>query len=283
MSLLDLLRSQQENPPPPIDPSLTGDERMAAIQARLPSTLRAALNKPLVARRRESFITMHEPTKDMLKYANICAFRSEPVLILGESGTGKELIAQIMLGNCPLEKFYPVNCAGITDTLFESLIFGHKAGAFTGATQDQKGLLIQAGDGLVFFDELGELPMTQQAKLLRAIQSRKIMPVGAAAETTINCRFVFATNRDLRAMVQAGTFREDLYYRIAALKFTTYPLRERPEDAIIIADDYCINRDLAVPSIPIPDSIIQSRGNVRALQNWLIAINAFGEDYPYTE
>ena len=283
MSLLDLLRSQQDNPPPPIDPSLVGDARAEAIKARMPATLQAAINKPLVTRRRESYITVHEPTKDMLKYANICAFRTEPVLILGESGTGKELIAQIMLGNKPLEKFYPVNCAGITDTLFESLIFGHKTGAFTGAVTDQKGLLVQAGDGLVFFDELGELPLSQQAKLLRAIQSRRIMPVGSSSEVQINCRFVFATNRDLRTMIQAGTFREDLYYRIAALKFTTYPLRDRPDDAIIIADDYCIQRDLAVPNTQIPDSIIQSRGNVRALQNWLTAINAFGEDYPYTE
>jgi len=231
--------------------------------------------RPPIERRLDAYTTIDDDVRAMLRNARLCAFRPEPVLIMGESGTGKELIARIMLGDRPDEAFKPVNCAGIVDTLFESALFGHKAGAFTGATMDRPGLLVSAGTGVAFFDEIGELPLTQQAKLLRAMQEQRVMPVGSTNEVPIKCRWVFATNRNLESEVAAGRFREDLFYRISALTLETMPIRQRPHDAAPIVDEFCKNRDYTPPESSIPDSVIRSRGNVRALQNWVITNNVF--------
>lgn len=259
----------------PSGPKPTVEDAIAQLQLLHPDLMREA-TMPLVDKRIAQYITIDDPCKQLLRNAKLVAFRSEPVLIQGESGTGKELLAKILLGNKPDDQFNAINCAGIVDTLFESLIFGHTRGAFTGALSDKSGILVTAGTGVAFFDEVGELPLTQQAKLLRALQERKVMPVGAAYEIPIRCRFVFATNRDLEQMVKTGTFREDLYFRISPLTLHTIPLRERPHDAGPIAEDYCKRNDFTMPEQAIPDKIIQSPGNIRALQNWLLQQEVWG-------
>lgn len=277
-SLLDKLRGARSQTFAPIPENLSPEERRQELLQRIPLGARIELMKKPVQRRMEAYITEHAPSQAMLRRANICAFRTEPVLIQGESGTGKELVAKILLANEPESTFFPVNCAGLVDTLFEALVFGHIAGTFTGANQSRSGILVSAGTGTVFFDEIGELPLLQQAKLLRALQERKVLPVGATVEVPIRCRFIFATNRDLEKLVETGQFREDLYQRIAALTLTTYPLRDRLSDAILIADHYCVANGWEMPEIPIPAKVINSKGNIRTLQNWLLRINVFGEN-----
>lgn len=154
------------------------------------------------------------------------------VLVLGESGTGKELVAQQLheqSARCkgPLVK---VNCAALPENLLESELFGYVRGAFTGAAQDKPGRFQLAGGGTLFLDEIGELPLTLQAKILRALQERIVEPLGGVTPVSIDVRFIAATNRDLPAMIAAGTFREDLYYRLNVLEIRIPPLRERSED-----------------------------------------------------
>lgn len=156
-----------------------------------------------------------------------------PVLIEGPTGTGKEIIARALHGNRE-GKFVAVNCAGLPETLIESLLFGHTAGAFTGAIKAQKGDFQTAANGTLFLDEIGELPIQVQAKLLRALQSKKIRRVGAQEEEDINCRFVCATNRKIRDMVVKDLFRIDLFARISAFELFLSGLSQRIEDVIPI-------------------------------------------------
>src|ERR671915_204780 len=160
------------------------------------------------------------------------------VLIRGESGTGKELIARAIHNQSPraTEMFQAVNCAAINENLLESELFGHERGAFTGAHAEKKGLFEVADRGTLFLDEIGELDVTMQAKLLRALQEREIRRVGGTRPIKIDVRVVAATNRDLRAMVSDGRFRDDLYYRINVLSVDVPPLRERREDIPVLLD-----------------------------------------------
>jgi len=154
------------------------------------------------------------------------------ILILGESGTGKELIARTVHTNSGRRErpFISLNCAALSDTLLESQLFGHLRGAFTGAIMNQKGLLEEADGGTLFLDEIGDVSPTVQAKLLRVIQEKEFMPIGSTKPSTVDVRFVAATNRDLQLEVAEGRFREDLYYRLNVISLTLPPLRERPED-----------------------------------------------------
>lgn len=163
---------------------------------------------------------------------------SSTVLIRGESGTGKELIARAIHNQSPrnTEMFQAVNCAAINENLLESELFGHERGAFTGAHAEKKGLFEVADRGSLFLDEIGELDITMQAKLLRALQEREIRRVGGTKAIKIDVRVVAATNRDLRAMVADGRFRDDLYYRINVLSVDVPPLRERRDDIPILID-----------------------------------------------
>jgi len=201
------------------------------------------------------------------------------VLILGESGTGKELVAQQLheqstRARGPLVK---VNCAALPENLLESELFGYVRGAFTGAAQDKPGRFQLAGGGTLFLDEIGELPLTLQAKILRALQERIVEPLGGVTPVSIDVRFIAATNRDLPAMIAAGTFREDLYYRLNVLEIRIPPLRERSEDIPLLVD-YLLdklgrknNRPIRTVSREFLDTLGRHewRGNVRELENVL--------------
>jgi two-component system response regulator HydG len=156
----------------------------------------------------------------------------DPVLILGESGTGKELVARAIHAKGPWgdQPFVPIDCGALTPTLIESEIFGHVRGAFTGATHDRQGLLAAAGEGTVFLDEIVELPVELQSKLLRALQEREIKPLGSNERIPVKARIVAATNQDLEVSIKRGTFRKELYFRLNVVSIKLPPLRERRED-----------------------------------------------------
>src|SRR5213083_1781335 len=166
------------------------------------------------------------------------AHSNSTVLVRGESGTGKELIARAVHNQSPrnTEMFQAVNCAAINENLLESELFGHEKGSFTGAHAEKKGLFEVADKGTLFLDEIAELDVGMQAKILRALQERKIRRVGGTHELSVDVRVVAATNRDLRAMVADGRFRDDLYYRINVLSIDVPPLRERREDIPVLID-----------------------------------------------
>lgn len=162
------------------------------------------------------------------------------VLVTGESGTGKEMVAKAIHYNGPLKDrpFVTVNCGAIPESLMESEMFGHKKGSFTGAIADKSGLFEVADGGSLFLDEVGELPLTIQVKLLRAIQERVIRRVGGTEDTKVEVRIIAATNRDLEDMVKKGTFRQDLFYRLNVINIRTPGLRERPEDIPLLANHF---------------------------------------------
>ncbi|HEY6447200.1 MAG TPA: sigma-54 dependent transcriptional regulator [Acidobacteriaceae bacterium] len=160
-----------------------------------------------------------------------------PVLILGESGSGKELVARAIHANGPgaAQPFVPVDCGSLAPTLIESELFGHVKGAFTGAHRANEGLLVAAGTGTVFLDEIAELPLDLQAKLLRALQEKEVRPLGASHTVSMRARVLAATHQDLSTMVEQGKFRRDLYYRLNVVKLTIPPLRDRREDIPLLA------------------------------------------------
>ncbi len=201
---------------------------------------------------------------------------SHPVLILGESGTGKELVARTIHAYGPNSQkpFLPVDCGSLVPTLIESELFGYVKGAFTGANRSKDGLLVAAEGGTVFLDEIGELSLDLQAKLLRALQEREVRPVGATHRVPIKARIVAATNRDLAAMVETGTFRKDLFYRLNVVNLRLPPLRDRREDIPLLAAHFLdrISREHGT-KFTLSDEALRTMmrhdwpGNVRELEN----------------
>ncbi len=162
------------------------------------------------------------------------------VLVTGESGTGKELVARAIHDLSPrAEKpFISINCGAFTETLLESELFGYVKGAFTGANSNRKGLFEAANQGTIFLDEIGEMSTAMQVKLLRVLQERKVRPVGAHEESSVDARVIAATNRDLKGMTEDGSFREDLFYRISVIPISLPPLRDRKEDISDLSDHF---------------------------------------------
>jgi DNA-binding NtrC family response regulator len=169
--------------------------------------------------------------KELLNRSVQAANSDATILILGESGSGKEVLANYIVSNSPraAQPFITLNCAAIPENLIEAELFGYKRGAFTGAYQDKKGKFQDANGGTIFLDEIGELPLPVQGKLLRVLQDGEVSPVGGAAQK-VNVRVMAATNKPLRKMVEAGKFREDLFYRLNVIPLNIPPLRQRPED-----------------------------------------------------
>jgi DNA-binding NtrC family response regulator len=205
----------------------------------------------------------------------------ETVALYGETGTGKEVVARHLHMRSPRSggPFVALNAACVPRDLFESELFGHKKGAFTGATADRSGLFREAHGGTLFIDELGELPLESQAKLLRAIEERKIRPVGEPRESSVDVRIVAATNRDLWGEVQGGRFREDLYFRLQVFPLRLPPLRERPEDVPELAE-HLLERIGGAPRKLAADALSALRsydwpGNVRELLNVLRRASLF--------
>ena len=201
---------------------------------------------------------------------------SHPVLILGESGTGKELVARTIHAYGPnaQKPFLPVDCGSLVPTLIESELFGYVKGAFTGANRSKDGLLVSAEGGTVFLDEIGELSLDLQAKLLRALQEKEVRPVGATHRVAIKARIVAATNRDLASMVEKGTFRKDLFYRLNVVNLRLPSLRDRREDIPLLAAHFLdnISREHGT-KFTLSDEALRTMmrhdwpGNVRELEN----------------
>jgi DNA-binding NtrC family response regulator len=205
------------------------------------------------------------------------AIRDTSVLITGESGTGKELIAQAIHYNSPRRdgRFVAINCGALPATLLESELFGYRKGAFTGATADRQGLLEAADGGTLFLDEVGNLPMNVQKTLLRFLQEQEFLRLGDTRPTKVNVRLLSATNSDLQAEVKAGTFREDLYYRLNVMNLHLPPLRERRDDIPLLAAHFIREQNAkfgtAVRGLA-PEALQAARefdwpGNIRQLRN----------------
>jgi two-component system response regulator AtoC len=216
------------------------------------------------------------------------AVGDQPVLVTGETGTGKELIARLIHapgGQAPDTPFVAVNCAAISDQLWEDELFGHVKGAYTDAKADRPGRIHEAGAGVLFMDEIGEMPLEMQAKLLRLLQERKYAAVGSDADRTARCRFVFATNRDLPDMIAKGGFREDLYYRINVFHLDLPPLRSRPEDIPLLLEHFLERSagELGFALREIEPAAMEALtryawpGNIRELENFIVRASALSE------
>ncbi|MEI8373560.1 MAG: sigma-54 dependent transcriptional regulator [Planctomycetota bacterium] len=217
--------------------------------------------------------------RDVLQLADQVAATDCCVLIEGESGTGKELIARRLYAKSKRSErpFIPVNCAGVSESLFESQFFGHVRGAFTGAEQTMLGIFQTAEGGTVFLDEICEIPLSLQSKLLRVLQEHEVMPVGRPIPVKVDTRFLAGSNQNLAEMVRLGTFRRDLYHRLNIVRIHLPALRERPEDISPLLDHFLLvaadryHRSPMVLSSQVR-AILTSYawlGNIRELSAWV--------------
>jgi DNA-binding NtrC family response regulator len=227
----------------------------------------------------EDLIGESEAIKKVLKDIESVAQSNSSVVITGESGTGKELVARAIHSNSP-RKYFPlvsVHCGALTESLLESELFGHEKGAFTGAMYNRKGRFEMADNGTIFLDEIATISTKMQIDLLRVLESKKFIRVGGNKEISSDFRVICATNRDLKSMVEKGTFREDLYYRLNVVNIYVPPLRERIEDIPLLAEyfikKYCLSMNR--PPVTIDSSAIKRLeefsfpGNVRELENMI--------------
>ncbi len=206
-----------------------------------------------------------------------------PVLIMGESGTGKEVVARSLYNAAPRGQFVPIDCGSLVGTMMESELFGHVRGAFTGAVDSKRGLIELASGGTAFFDEIGELPLELQVKLLRVLQEQELRPLGSLQRIRIDVRTVAATNRNLQAEVAAGRFREDLFHRLNVVHLNLPPLRDRKEDIPLLIERFLAKAGGAktggrfLLSNDATDAILNYDwpGNVRELMNCLERMMSF--------
>jgi DNA-binding NtrC family response regulator len=225
----------------------------------------------------ENIVGQDPKLLDILATVGRVAATDAPVLITGESGTGKELIAEAIHSNSKrkVRPFVKVNLGGISSTLFESELFGHVRGAFTDAKSDRTGRFEMAHKGSIFLDEIGELDLSSQVKLLRVLQERTFEPLGSSKSRTVDVRVICATNRNLEEMVAQGTFREDLYYRINLITVRLPALRERPDDIPLLSEFFVNNLKTIYqrPDLKLSTAALkwlktlQLQGNIRQLKN----------------
>jgi two-component system, NtrC family, response regulator AtoC len=210
--------------------------------------------------------------------ARMARHSETPVLICGESGVGKEVVARHLHRlQCPDAPFVAVNCAALPETLIEAELFGHEKGAFTGAERRRAGVFEQAGRGILFLDEIGDMPLALQSRLLRVVQGRRLTRIGGSEPVEVAARLVCATHRNLAALVREGRFREDLFYRVRVLEIEIPPLRERPEDILRLAERFVAAYGRRVPqerrvlTAGDRERLLQHSwpGNVRELQHTL--------------
>jgi DNA-binding NtrC family response regulator len=259
-----------------------GDEvgrlRLALEQAsRELATQRGELESlrrsPLMPEPQEGMLYRGQAMARVLELAAKAAPTATTVLMTGETGTGKELLARFIHGHSGRggEPFLAVNCAALPPNLLESELFGHLRGSFTGAERDKKGLFVEAGAGTLFLDEVGELPLELQAKLLRVLQEKEVRPVGGVKGLPMRARIMAASNRGLKEMVAEGLFREDLYYRLAVIPIALPPLRQRPEDILPLARHFLARFQPASAGFsPAAVRLMEAHawpGNIRELAN----------------
>jgi two-component system, NtrC family, response regulator GlrR len=226
---------------------------------------------------REDIVTRSTMMEDVLAKAQRVAAGDASVLIQGESGSGKELLARAIHRASPRanQPFIAINCGAIPETLLESELFGHQKGSFTGAIADQRGLFVAADKGTLFLDEIGDMPLALQVKLLRVLETREVRPIGATRSVSIDVRIISATHRDLAREKEAGTFREDLYYRLNVVSLRLPSLDERPEDVPLLAEHFLkklaprYGRDNAAFAPEALELLVKAKwpGNVRQLYN----------------
>ncbi len=254
----------------PFDVALLVDRARAALAARPPREAPADEGPASL------IVGSHPAIVEVYKAVARVAKLAVPILVLGETGTGKELVARALhrFGARPAGPFVPVHCGAIPDTLLESELFGHRRGAFTDASRDRKGAFAQADGGTAFLDEAGEISAAFQVKLLRFLEDGVVTPLGAERGERVEVRIVAATHRDLRAMVELGSFRQDLYYRLAGYEIRIPPLRERLADlpALVAHFQRRAEAELGLPPTAAPSPAALERlaahpwpGNVREL------------------
>lgn len=262
-----------------IEKPISVEKLLVCIQNALKVNQLVEENKKLRARvaRDYEIIGTSPPIKELKHQIRIAAPTSGWVLITGENGTGKELVARAIHRQSRRadKPFIEVNCAAIPEDLIESELFGHEKGAFTGATSKRKGKFDQAHEGTLFLDEIGDMSLKTQAKVLRILQERKFERVGGEKTIEVDVRVVAATNKNLEQEMKAGTFREDLYYRLNVLPFHVPPLRERHQDIPMLAhhflSSYCLKEN--VENKELSDEVLNALcayswpGNVRELKN----------------
>ena len=225
----------------------------------------------------DNIIGKSKAIRDVLELVRKVANTQATVLITGDSGTGKELIALALHAHSDRKDklFLPVNCGALPETLLDSLLFGHLKGSFTGAITNHKGLFEKARGGTIFLDEIGEIPQHLQVKLLRALEAKEILPIGSTTPRHIDVRVLAATNRNLKKEVEAGRFREDLFYRLNIMEIYIPPLRDRPEDIPLLVNFFIErhNPELKKHFVGIDDDAVRVlmslpwKGNVRELDN----------------
>ncbi|UUS66618.1 sigma-54 dependent transcriptional regulator [Acinetobacter sp. YH12068_T] len=250
----------------------------------LEQLLQKALNKPLAeditsqdALEHKMLIGESLPIQQLRRTLKKIARSQAPVFITGESGTGKEVVANLVhrLSNRNEGPFIAINCGAIPTELMESELFGHKKGSFSGATQDKQGLIQSAHGGSLFLDEIAELPLAMQVKLLRAVQEKRIRPVGSDCEIDVDFRVISASHQDLEALVQQGRFRQDLFFRIHVMDLVLPALRERGEDILLLAQHFIqkISHEWEIATKPLTErakNFLLNQyypGNVRELRN----------------
>jgi transcriptional regulator with PAS, ATPase and Fis domain len=238
----------------------------------------SALNNQLGTRYSyDQMIGKSKPMQELYAMLDKIKNSESTVMVQGENGTGKELIARAIHFNSPRKdaQFVTVNCSAFNENLLDSELFGHVKGAFTGAIKDKKGLFEAADKGTLFLDEIGDMSPTMQVKLLRVLQQGELTPVGGTEVRKVDVRVVAATNRDLKDMIEQGTFREDLYYRINVINLVVPPLRDRKEDIPVLVDHF-MNRGCKEKSVPLKALAKRAMekifdypwpGNIRELEN----------------